>query len=54
MLWNGPLGVFELPSFDTGTDTVERKVADLTEAGAITRIGRGSDNLPALDNARVL
>jgi phosphoglycerate kinase len=54
VLWNGPLGAFELPPFDTGTNTVARQVADLTEAGAITSIVGGGDTLAALDNAGVL
>jgi len=54
VVWNGPLGAFELPPFDTGTNTVAKQVADLTAAGMLTSIVGGGDTLAALDNAGVL
>ncbi|MBO8131779.1 MAG: phosphoglycerate kinase [Candidatus Marinimicrobia bacterium] len=41
ILWNGPLGVFEIEKFSTGTESVARKVAEVTEKGVITILGGG-------------
>lgn len=41
VLWNGPMGVFEMPAFAKGTEDVCRAVADATENGAITLVGGG-------------
>ena len=32
-MWNGPLGAFEVPPFDKGTNAVAREAAKLTKAG---------------------
>ncbi|MFC1595496.1 phosphoglycerate kinase, partial [Gemmatimonadota bacterium] len=41
ILWNGPVGVFEVPPFDEGTTAVARMIAAETEQGAISIIGGG-------------
>lgn len=41
ILWNGPMGVFEKPPFDTGTMGVAHAMAAATDRGAITIIGGG-------------
>lgn len=41
VLWNGPMGVFEMPAFAKGTEEVCAAVADATENGAITLVGGG-------------
>ena len=41
VVWNVPMGVFELPPFDAGTKAVADAVADATANGAITIIGGG-------------
>jgi 3-phosphoglycerate kinase len=41
VVWNGPMGVFELPPFDEGTKAVALAVADATEKGARSIIGGG-------------
>ena len=41
VLWNGPMGVFELEPFARGTEAMARTLAQATEAGAITIIGGG-------------
>lgn len=41
VVWNGPMGVFELPPFDEGTKAVALAVADATEKGARSVIGGG-------------
>jgi len=47
VLWNGPLGVFEIPSFAHGTKAVARFLADRAEKGAKVVIG-GGDSVAAI------
>ena len=44
ILWNGPVGVFEIPSFAKGTNKVAEMLAQATENGAFTLVG-GGDSL---------
>ena len=48
VVWNGPMGVFEMPPFDAGTKAVADAVADATVKGAITIIG-GGDSAAAVE-----
>ncbi|MEJ6589388.1 MAG: phosphoglycerate kinase [Crocinitomicaceae bacterium] len=41
ILWNGPMGVFEMPPFEEGTKTVANAVAEATKNGAYSLIGGG-------------
>ncbi len=41
VIWNGPMGVFEMPNFAHGTAGVAQALADATDAGAVTIIGGG-------------
>jgi phosphoglycerate kinase len=41
ILWNGPMGVFEMSNFALGTEYVARAIADATAAGAYSLIGGG-------------
>jgi len=41
ILWNGPMGVFEMASFETGTKALMGDVVKATEGGAVTVIGGG-------------
>ena len=41
ILWNGPMGVFEMPAFENGTKSVAEAVALATDAGAFSLIGGG-------------
>jgi phosphoglycerate kinase len=41
ILWNGPMGVFEMSSFQNGTVSVAQSIADATESGAFSLIGGG-------------
>ena len=41
VLWNGPVGVFEMPSFAGGTRAVAEAMAAATEGGAVTIVGGG-------------
>lgn len=48
ILWNGPMGVFEMSSFLHGTVSVAQAIADATEAGAFSLIG-GGDSAAAVN-----
>jgi len=48
VVWNGPMGVFEMPPFDEGTKVVAAAVAEATARGAITIIG-GGDSAAAVE-----
>ena len=41
VVWNGPVGVFEMPPFSTGTVAIARSVAAATASGAVTIAGGG-------------
>ena len=46
ILWNGPVGVFEIPAFAKGTNKVAEMLAKATENGAFTLVG-GGDSVPS-------
>jgi len=48
VLWNGPMGVFEMEKFQHGTRCVAQAVADATEKGAFTLVG-GGDSVSAVN-----
>ena len=50
IVWNGPMGVFETPPFDTGTMAIASALAECTRRGAITIIG-GGDSAAAVQKA---
>lgn len=54
VLWNGPMGVFEMKPFDNGTNKVAQKVAALTKSGNMISVAGGGDTVAALDNAGAL
>lgn len=41
VLWNGPMGVFEMPAFSSGTKTIAQSLADATANGTLTVVGGG-------------
>ena len=47
ILWNGPMGVFEMSSFENGTESVAKAVAESTQKGAFSLIG-GGDSVAAI------
>lgn len=49
IVWNGPLGAFELVPFNTATDAAARKAADLAKSGAILAVAGGGDTVAALN-----
>lgn len=48
IVWNGPMGIFEIPPFDEGTKAVALAVADATNKGALSVIG-GGDSASAIE-----
>lgn len=52
VLWNGPMGMFEVPAFAEGTITVAKAVAAATSNGTISVIG-GGDSVAAIEEAGV-
>ena len=51
LLWNGPLGAFEVVPFDTGTNAVASEAARLTREGRLLSVAGGGDTVAALNNA---
>lgn len=47
VIWNGPMGVFEMPNFAKGTVAVAQALADATKTGALTVVG-GGDSVAAI------
>ncbi|HSO43430.1 MAG TPA: phosphoglycerate kinase [Rhodospirillales bacterium] len=53
LLWNGPLGAFEVQPFDAGTNSVAQEAARLTKAGKLLSVAGGGDTVAALAHAGV-
>ncbi|MEL0197339.1 MAG: phosphoglycerate kinase [Rhodobiaceae bacterium] len=53
IVWNGPMGAFEFPPFDSATNALARAVAESTKAGDTMSVAGGGDTLAALANAGV-
>ena len=53
LIWNGPLGAFELEPFDTATNAAARQAANLTKAGGLVSVAGGGDTVAALNKAGV-
>lgn len=53
LIWNGPLGAFEIEPFDTATNAAARHAAALTKSGALTSVAGGGDTVAALNRAGV-
>ncbi|NKB47882.1 MAG: phosphoglycerate kinase [Alphaproteobacteria bacterium] len=53
LVWNGPLGAFEIPPFDQGTVALAQVAAELTDSGALNSIAGGGDTVAALNHAGV-
>ena len=54
LVWNGPLGAFEIPPFDAATSALAQAVAAATVAGALRSVGGGGDTVSALRHAGVI
>ena len=53
LLWNGPMGAFEIAAFGEGTFALARAAAALTKAGKLTSVAGGGDTVAALNAAGV-
>ncbi len=53
LLWNGPLGAFEIQPFDKATMAIAHKAAELTKAGKLIAVAGGGDTVAALNAAGV-
>jgi phosphoglycerate kinase len=53
LVWNGPLGAFETPPFDTATVALAKTAAALTEGGTLVSVAGGGDTVAALNHAGV-
>jgi phosphoglycerate kinase len=53
VVWNGPLGAFEIPPFDRATNEIARHVAARTKAGKLISVAGGGDTVSALAHAGV-
>ncbi len=51
LIWNGPLGAFEIPPFDAATNAAALKAAALTKAGQLITVAGGGDTVAALNVA---
>ena len=54
LVWNGPVGAFEIKPFDQGTTAIARQVAALTRAGRLVSVAGGGDTVAALLHAGVV
>ena len=52
VIWNGPMGVFEMEAFAAGTKTVAKALAAATKAGAFTMVG-GGDSVAAINQLKL-
>ncbi|WP_425517262.1 phosphoglycerate kinase [Sphingomonas colocasiae] len=53
LVWNGPMGAFETPPFDTATVALARTAAALTKEGSLVSVAGGGDTVAALNHAGV-
>jgi phosphoglycerate kinase len=53
LVWNGPLGAFEIPPFDTATVALAKTAAALTKEGSLVSVAGGGDTVAALNHAGV-
>ncbi len=51
LIWNGPLGAFEIDPFDAATNAAAAKAADLTRAGRLISVAGGGDTVAALNKS---
>jgi phosphoglycerate kinase len=51
LIWNGPLGVFEVPPFDAATVAAAKHAAALAQAGKLVAVAGGGDTVAALNHA---
>lgn len=54
LVWNGPIGAFELKPFNIGTESLAKIVAKMTKNNEITSVSGGGDSVSALTQAGVI
>ncbi|MDB5364040.1 MAG: pgk [Rhodospirillales bacterium] len=54
LVWNGPVGAFEFPPFDAGTNAIAQNVARLVAAGQLLAVAGGGDTVSAMSHAGVI
>ena len=54
LIWNGPLGVFEVPPFDRATVAAARHAAERAKSGRLVAVAGGGDTVSALNHAGVV
>lgn len=53
VLWNGPVGVYEIPPFDSASLAIAKKIAQLTKANKIKSIAGGGDTVAVINQAKI-
>lgn len=53
VLWNGPVGVYEIPPFDSASIAIAKKIAQLTQANKIKSIAGGGDTVAVINKAKI-
>jgi phosphoglycerate kinase len=51
VVWNGPVGIFEIPPFDRGSTALAKRIAEYTQVGRLISVAGGGDTLAALAHA---
>ncbi|AUQ58693.1 phosphoglycerate kinase Pgk [Phaeobacter inhibens] len=51
LIWNGPMGAFEIAPFDAATNAAAQQAASLTKSGALVSVAGGGDTVAALNQA---
>ncbi|MDO6730519.1 phosphoglycerate kinase [Marinovum sp. 2_MG-2023] len=51
LIWNGPMGAFEIEPFDAATNAAAKQAADLSKAGKLISVAGGGDTVAALNKA---
>ncbi len=51
LIWNGPLGAFEIAPFDAATNAAAKRAAALTKAGKLISVAGGGDTVAALNTS---
>src|SRR6185437_8383809 len=54
LVWNGPVGAFEFPPFDAGTNAIAQEVARLVAAKKLLAVAGGGDTVSAMAHAGVI
>ena len=53
VIWNGPIGVYEMNPFNKGTDELAKYIADITDKKEIQSVAGGGDILAAINASKV-